>query len=137
VDEQQPLPDEPFDDDVYVRAWWQRSEHLHGTERDDSAAYALDWAEAGVRDRIRHGDPTSAVSLLHRLLDAPGAVPEIVAHGPLQELMEDRGPEIEQDVAGLCATEAVWRRALAAVVLADGERRAVPALAPYLAQPPR
>jgi alkanesulfonate monooxygenase SsuD/methylene tetrahydromethanopterin reductase-like flavin-dependent oxidoreductase (luciferase family) len=105
VDEQQPGADEPFDDDVYVRAWWQRSEYLHGEHRDDSAAYALDWAEAGVRNQVRHGDPVSVVSLLYRLLDAPDAVPSIVAYGPLPELLEDRGPEVEQDVARLCATE--------------------------------
>ena len=128
-DEQQPLPGEPFDDDVYVRAWWQRFEYLHGTEHDDGAAHELDWAETGVRDRIWHGDPTSAVWLL----DASGAVPETVAFGPPQELLEDRGPEIEQDVAGLCASQLVRRRAVAAVVLDDGQRRVVPALARYLA----
>ncbi len=133
VDEQQPGADEPFDDDVYVRAWWQRSGHLHGERRDDRAACALDWAERGVLHQMRHGDPVSAVSLLHRLLDAPDAVPSTVACGPLQELLEDRGPEVENDVAGLCAIEPSWRHAVAQVALTDQQRAAVPALAPYLA----
>lgn len=132
VDEQQPGADEPFDDDVYVRAWWQRSEHLHGENRSDEAAYALDWAETGIVWQMRHGDPVSAVSLLDRLLDAPGAVPEIVAHNLLQELVEDRGPEVEDDVARLCASETTWRTAVGFVVLTDDQRAGVPALVPYL-----
>jgi len=74
------------------------------------------------------------VSLLHRLLDAPDAVPSTVAYGPLQELLEDRGPEVEHDVSDLCAIEPSWRRAVAQVVLTEEQRAAVPALAPYLAQ---
>jgi len=132
VDEQQPSADEPFDDDVYVRGWWQRSEYFHGEHRDDAAGYALDWAETGVMDQVRRGDPVSAVSLLDRLLDAPGAAPEIVAYGPLQALLEDRGPEVEHDVARLCASETTWREAVGFVVLTDKQQAAVPALAAYL-----
>jgi hypothetical protein len=120
---------------VYVLAWWQRSEHLHGDHRDPDAARALDWAENGVVHQMRHGDPVSAVSLLDRLLDAPGADPEIVAINVLRELLEDRGPEVEHDIARLCASETTWRQAVAHVVLTDEERAAVPALAPYLPEP--
>ncbi len=35
-DELQPAADQPFHDQVYVRAWWQRSKHLHGVHRDDA-----------------------------------------------------------------------------------------------------
>ncbi len=135
MNEQQPAGDEPFDDDVYVRAWWQRSEYLHGEHRDDKAGYALDWADEGVRHQMRHADPESAVSLLHRLLDAPDAVPSTVACGPLQELLEDRGSEVQDAVAGLCASEPSWRQAVAQVVLTDEQRAAVPALGPYLPAP--
>jgi hypothetical protein len=132
LDEQQPGADEPFDDEVYVRTWWQRSEHLHGDRRDADAARALDWADNGVMHQMRHDDPVGAVALLDRLLDAPGAVPEIVAYGPLQELLEDRGPEVEHDVARLCASELTWRQAVGTVVLTGEQRALVPALAPYL-----
>ncbi len=135
VDEQQPGADEPFGDEVYVRAWWQRSGYLHGEHRDDRAACALDWAQEGVMHQMRHADPESAVTLVHQLLDAPGAFPEIVAYGPLQELLEDRGSEVQDAVAGLCASEPSWRQAVAEVVLTDEQRAAVPALGPYLPAP--
>jgi len=96
----------------------------------DEAAYALDWADAGVMDQMRYGDPES-VTLLYRLLDAPGAVPEVVSYGPMQGPLEDRGPEVEQDIVRLCASEPTWRQAVAEVVLPDEQHAAVPALLPY------
>lgn len=132
MDEQQPAPDEPFDDEVYVRAWWQRSGYFHGTQCSDVAGYALDWAQAGVMERVRLDDSVSVVTLMDRLLDAPGADPHIVADGPLQELLEDRGPEVQDDIADLCTRQPVWRQALAAVDLTAEQRAAVPALHPYL-----
>lgn len=133
MDEQQPAPDEPFDDEVYVRAWWQRSGYFHETQRSDVAGYALDWAQAGVMNHVRCADPESAVTLMGRLLDAPGADPRIVAEGPLQELLEDRGPEVQHDIADLCARQPIWRQALTAVDLTAEQRAAVPALDAYLA----
>lgn len=132
MDEQQPAPDEPFDDEVYVRAWWQRSEYFHGTQRSDEAGYALDWAHAGVMNHVRFADSESAVTLMYRLLDAPGADPRIVAEGPLQELLEDRGPEVQEDIADLCTRQPMWRQAVAAVELTPAQRAAVPALEAYL-----
>ena len=132
MDEQQPADSDSFDDDVYVRAWWQRSGYLHGTERDDEAARALDWAEDGIRRSIREADPESPVSLLWRLVNAPGAVPEIVGDGPLTYLLQIRGPEVEQDVAETCASDPLFRQAMAAVDLTDDERAALPQLDRYL-----
>ena len=132
MDEQQPADDEPFDDDVYVRAWWQRSGYFHGTQRSDKAGYALDWAHAGVMHQMRFADPESAVTLMHRLLTAPGADPQIVAYGPLQELLEDCGPEVQHDIADLCTSQPIWRQALAAIDLINDRRAAIPALQPYL-----
>lgn len=86
----------------------------------------------GVADHGLLSDPESAVTLVHRLLDASGAAPEAVAEGPLQDLLEQRGREVEDDIAGLCAVDARWRRALRSVALSDEQRSAVPALAPYL-----
>lgn len=55
MDEQQPADGDPFDDDAYVRAWWQRYRHLHGTTPDARAAVAaLDWAHRGVADHGVH-----------------------------------------------------------------------------------
>jgi len=44
--------------------------------------------------------------------------------------VEDRGPEVEQDIVRLCASEP-WGQAVAEVVLPDEQRAAVPALLPY------
>ncbi len=133
MDERQPADDDPFNDDVYVRAWWQRYRHLHGTgPHARAAAAALDWAHRGVADHGLHSDPESAVTLVHRLLHAPGADAEAVAELPLQDLLEWRGPEVEHDIAGLCAEDALWRQALGFVTLTDEQRSGVPALAPFL-----
>lgn len=72
------------------------------------------------------------MTLVHRLLDAPGADPEAVARGPLEDLLEQRGREVEDDIAGLCAVSAMWRSALGLVALSEEQRADVPALAPYL-----
>lgn len=126
MDEQQPADD---DDDVYVRGWWQRYRHLHGTSPDArAAAAALDWAHRGVADHVLHSDPDSAVTLVHRLLDAPGADLEAVAEGPLQYLLQQRGSEVLHDVAELCAAVPVWREAVAAVALSAQDRAAAPYL---------
>ena len=133
MDEQQPEADDPFDDDVYVRAWWQWFRHHLGTTPEaQKAAEGLGWARKGVDDMVLLGDPESAVTLVHRLLHAPGADLEPVAETPLTALLEWRGPEVEQDVAKMCAEDPVWRRAVGMVVLTDEERAAVPALASYL-----
>lgn len=130
--EPRPDPGDPFDDDVYVRGWWQRHAHQHGHRPDLDAAGRLDWARDGVAWQLRHGDPVSAVSLLDRLLDAPGADPAVVAGSLLQPLLEARGPDVADDVARLCAAEPGWRQAVLAVRLAPAHRASIPALAPYL-----
>lgn len=136
MDEQQPDADEPFDDEVYVRAWRQRSQHLHGTTREaKDSATALDWADKGVNDMILLGDPESAVTLVHRLLHAPDADTEHVAETLLRDLLEWRGPEVEHDVAKMCAETPLWREAVRLVTLNDEQRAAVPALARYLPAP--
>jgi hypothetical protein len=138
VDEQQPSPDDPFDDDVYAPAWWQWfRHHLRPESEGQEAARALEWARDGVDDVVLLDDPESAVTLVHRLLHEPGANPEPVAEMPLTDLLEWRGPEVEQDVAGMCAKDPVWREAVGMVDLDDEHRAAVPALAQYLAEPYR
>ncbi len=133
MDEQQPGPDDPFDDDVYVPAWWQWFRHHLGTTPEaKDAAEALYWAASGVNHMVLLDDPESAVTLVHRLLHEPGADLEPVAETPLQNLLEHRGPEVEHDVTGMCAKDPVWRQAVGMVALTDEERAAVPELARYL-----
>lgn len=137
MDEQQPEPGD-FDDEVYVRAWWQWFRHHLGTTPEaQQAAKALEWARDGVFDMVLLGDPESAVTLVHRLLHAPDADLAVVAETPLADLLVHRGPEVEQDVAGMCADSEypLWRKAVGLVVLTDEERAAVPALAMYLPEP--
>ncbi len=136
MDVEQPGPDDPFDDDVYAPAWWQwYRHHLGKTPEAKGAAEALHWAARGVFEMVLLDDPESAVTLVHRLLHEPGATLGPVAEAPLTDLLEQRGPEVQDDVAGMCTKDPVWREAVGMVVLTDEERNGLPALAPYLGSP--
>lgn len=126
VDEQQPAPEEPFDDDVYAAGWWQHKAHIEAGRAE--AADALGWAVAGICDQLRKDDPESCVSLIDHLLDSPGADPAAVGRGPLQALLEQRGAEVADRIAVFAATWPDWRAALGQVRLAASQAAAVPAV---------
>ena len=102
-----------------VEAWWRRSDYLHGAERDDAAAEALDWADGQVVDAMLGRDAEQAVRVVDDLLSADGADPEIVAYGPLERLLEERGQEVAGLVAGRCRDDVAWRAAVRACALSD------------------
>jgi len=124
------LDDINNDDDELVALWWRRSDHLMaGTYK---AAYALDWADAAVEDRMAFDDTEGTVILLDRLLDYPNANMDVVADNLLNELLETRGPELAPMIADLAARYQRWQAALRAVDTDFDFRETIPALAPYL-----
>lgn len=130
MDHERPGPDEPFDDDIYAAAWWAWSAYARAGRTGDAAA--LDWADTGIREQLRHDDPESCVSLIDHLLDAPGADPARLGRGPLQELLEARGPEVADRIAVFAALYPDWRAALAQVRLEPHQAAAVPAVRGWL-----
>lgn len=115
-----------------VAAWWRRSDLLHGESRDPDGAAALDWAARRVSDVLDFGTPYDAVAALDDLLAADGADPAIIACGPLETLLEERGPEVDQLIAEMCRYDGPWRAAVAAVCAPDDAASLLPHTARYL-----
>ena len=124
------LDDIDHDDDTLVALWWRRSEHCTRSEHD--AAKALDWVHSTVHDRMWHDDMQGTVLLVDRLLDSPGAVPEVAADCILDELLTDRGPEVAHMITGFATRYPRWQTALRATDLSPEARHAIPELAPFL-----
>jgi hypothetical protein len=123
--------DEPSEEEI-VAAWWRRSALLHGARRDPDVAAALDWAAQAVSDVLDLAPVEDAVAMLDNLLAADAADPAVVGCGPLERLLDERGPEADERVAGLCASDPAWRAAVAAAGLSEGAASSLPRLAPYL-----
>ena len=125
------LGDIDNDDEQLVALWWRRHDLLIAGDR--TRAHGLGWVQSAINDRMAFDDTQGTVWLLDRLLEhRPTDDMEVVAENYLDELLEDRGPELAPMIASLASRHDRWRTALRAVTLDQEHRQAVPDLTPYL-----
>jgi hypothetical protein len=119
------------DDDELVEAWWRRTRMLQANPPDLLGAWALWWAKDRLDSRLATDDPFSVSVLLDRLLDVPN--PDLCAVaccGPLRDVLEDRGPDVQEEIADLCQRHDQWRQAVWAADPCNAED--LDALRPWL-----
>ena len=110
----------------YVLGQGSRSERL--------AAADWAWAWENVEVAVR-GHDDQLLPLLDALLDVPGADPAYrvyVGAGALEDLLNQVCSDWGPAVADRCRRSSAWREAVAAVILDDFQRGAMPMLESYL-----
>jgi hypothetical protein len=117
-------------------AWWdfvRLSASDHRADRLNAEAEAA--IVSDVNEVLARAD-SGSIALIDAMLRAPGADPDRVGVGPLEDLLGQYGQAVAERVAVLARQEPLWRAALGSCNLEPAEAARVPSLAVYLPNTP-
>jgi len=114
-----------------VTAYWQHHE-LSGDREQRLQAEELFWAWEAVDEAVQPRPQADTLSLLDALLEASGADAFYVGAGPVEDLLDRYGAQVQEALAQRCRTSASWRQAVGCVWLDVPLRQCLPLLAEYL-----
>jgi len=111
-------------------AYWRHHQLSQGSrqERLASAEYSWAWDVVGT---ATWESPEESLEMIDAILHHPDADPVLVGAGPIEDLLSFP-PQLVQEIAGRCRTDALWREAVGHAIIDDP---VPPALVPYAMRP--